>query len=191
VDEVSTFRRVLGSHITAAKEAKEKIKWTKKDLTTAEGEARVVTSALSILQDVAHAVQQKVHGRVAGVVSHCLAAVFGENSYKFDILFLKKRGKTEAKPVFVRNGNELDPADAVGGGVLDVAAFALRVVCLVLKRPAPRKLLVLDEPFKNVSERYQEAVKDMLLELSGRFDLQILMVTHQRGITCGKVIDLS
>lgn len=146
--------------------------------------------ALEVVQNVAQAVQQKVHTKIAGVVSKCLSAVF-DDAYEFVIHFDKKRGKTEARPVFVRNGNELDPLDGVGGGVLDVAAFALRVACLVMK-PAGRKILIADEPFKNVNgQGNRERCAAMVEELAKEFDFQIIMTTGYDWLKIGKVIDLS
>ena len=74
-----------------------------------------------------------------------------------NINFLQKRGKTEAELVFVRDGKELSPTDGAGLGACDVAAFSLRAAAICLSRPGRRRLLVLDEPFKHLSEEYREA----------------------------------
>jgi len=140
---------------------------------------------------VAEAVQKKVHSRVAGVVSKCLACVFGEDAYTFEIRFEKARGRTAARPLFLRGDKELDPADGVGGGVLDVTAFALRVVCLVLKRPAKRLLLVADEPFKHLSAGYRDSAASMVLMLAEEFGMQFVLVTHSEQFKIGHVVDLS
>jgi DNA repair exonuclease SbcCD ATPase subunit len=143
--------------------------------------------ARGILQAVAQSVQQTVHDKVAGVVSTCLSAVFDE-PYEFHINFVQKRGRTEAELVFVRDGVEVDPMTASGGGVVDVVSFALRLACLMLTRPAPRKLIVLDEPFKFVSAEYRDRIREMLLGLAGQMGVQFIMVTHVRELECGKVI---
>src|SRR5688500_13049118 len=99
--------------------------------------------AQEILQHLAQAVQQKAHQRIAEVVSSCLATVF-EDPYQLHIQFERKRGRTEAHLKFVRRGLEVDPLTASGGGAVDVAAFALRVACLVLHRPRLSRILILD-----------------------------------------------
>jgi len=86
---------------------------------------------------------------------------------------------------------EVDPLTASGGGVVDVAAFALRVACLVLYRPRLSRVVVLDEPFRFVSMQYQENVRQMLEQLSTDMNIQIVQVTHNPNLTTGKVIDLS
>lgn len=79
---------------------------------------------------------------------------------------------------------------AAGGGVVDVAAFALRVSCLMLHRPRLSKVVVLDEPFRFVSAEYQENVGRMLEELASDLDLQVIMVTHNEELSIGKIISL-
>lgn len=142
-----------------------------------------------ILQFVAQAIQQKAHERVAKVVSSCLSSVF-DNPYEFKILFERKRGRTEAKLIFSRDGKEVDPMEASGGGMIDVAAFALRVACLIMHRPRLRQLLVLDEPFKFVSAEYQNNVRQMVEKLAEDLDLQIIMVTHNEAYKTGKIIEV-
>lgn len=160
-----------------------------KALASAENEVETARSAQEIIQFVAQAVQQKAHERVAKVVSSCLASVFDE-PYTFAIEFVRKRGRTEAKLRFTRKGLTVDPMEASGGGMIDVAAFALRVACLIMHRPRLRQILVLDEPFRFVSEEYQDNVRAMLEKLSVDLGLQIVMVTHNQAYATGKIIRL-
>lgn len=146
--------------------------------------------AQAILQTIAQTIQQKAHERISEVVSHCLRAVFGEEAYTFKINFERKRGRTEAQLRFVRGDLEVDPITASGGGQIDVAAFALRIACLILHRPRLSQVVVLDEPFKFVSEDYQPNVRTMLEELSEKMGIQIIMVTHNSSYETGKIISL-
>jgi DNA repair exonuclease SbcCD ATPase subunit len=147
-------------------------------------------AAQQVLQALAQAIQQKAHSRIAEVVSSCLSSVFGDEAYEFVIEFEQKRGKTEAVLKFRRNGQDVFPLEGSGGGVVDVAAFALRVACLMLHRPRLSKLLVLDEPFRFVSEQYRPAVREMIEKLASDMGLQIILVTHQEEFVTGKVIRL-
>jgi DNA repair exonuclease SbcCD ATPase subunit len=145
--------------------------------------------AQEFLQRVAQSVQETAHEQIAGIVSRCLAAVF-DDPYEFRILFERKRGKTEARLVFIREGHEVDPMTAAGGGVVDVAAFALKLACLLLTTPRPRKLLVLDEPFKHLSVEQTERVSEMLETLATDLGVQFIVVTHNKMLQAGKVIRL-
>lgn len=149
-----------------------------------------VKEAQIITQSVAQAIQQKVHHRISGVVCKCLTAVF-QDDYGFRIDFVQKRGRTEAILMLTKGENEIiDPLNADSGGVLDVAAFALRLSCLVLAKPRLRRVLVLDEPFKNISEEYRDNMRVLLEKLSEDFGVQIIMVTHIEEFVTGKIIRL-
>lgn len=149
-----------------------------------------VQQAQDILQRLAQAVQQQAHERIAAVVSSCLVGVFGEEAYEFKIEFERKRGKTEAQLFFVRDGVRLDPLASSGGGVVDVAAFALRIACLVLHRPRLNRVVVLDEPFKYVSEEYQENVRAMVERLAKDLEIQIIFITHNENLATGQIIHI-
>jgi DNA repair exonuclease SbcCD ATPase subunit len=147
--------------------------------------------ARSIAQQVAQAVQQQAHAKIAGVVTTCLKSVFGEDSYEFKIKFIRKRNRTEAQLILVKDGEEItDPINEDSGGVLDIASFGLRLACLILHKPQLRKILVLDEPFRFVSKSYRGNVRQMLLKLAEDFHLQIIMVTHIEELMCGTIIRL-
>lgn len=148
-----------------------------------------VLQAQSILQGIAQSVQQLAHQKIAEIVSSCLSSVFDE-PYEFKIYFEQKRGKTEARFRFIRGTLDVDPITASGGGVVDVAAFALRVACLLLHRPRLRRVIVLDEPFKFVSSQYRENVREMLESLANNMGLQIIMVTHDEALETGTVIEI-
>jgi len=146
--------------------------------------------ANAIVQAVATIVQEKAHKQISQVVTKCLQTVFEEEAYEFSIIFEQKRGKTEARLVFLRNGNELDPITSSGGGAVDVAAFALRISCLLVSRPALRRTIILDEPFKFLSAKYRGRVANMLTTLSEELNVQFIMVTHIKELEVGNVIAL-
>jgi DNA repair exonuclease SbcCD ATPase subunit len=148
-----------------------------------------INEAQSFAQQVAQQVQQVAHNQIAGVVTKCLQAVFDE-PYIFCIHFEKKRGRTEARLVFERDGMEVDPMTASGGGVIDVAAFALRLSCLLLAKPPLRRVLILDEPFKYVSEDLRGRVRLLLETLAQEMDTQFIIVTHINQLKTGLIVQL-
>jgi len=158
-------------------------------LTAIQQRWEAATQALQILQSLSQSIQEQVHQRIVEVVSACLEAVF-EEPYTFKIRFEKKRGRTEARLLFVRGDLEVDPLTASGGGVVDVAAFALRVAALSLHRPPLSRILVLDEPFRFVSEQYQPRIRAMLEEVSQKTGMQVVMVTHNPIYATGVILNL-
>jgi DNA repair exonuclease SbcCD ATPase subunit len=171
------------AHLAASLEDEEK------ELENATTHHERAIKAQEILQQLAQAVQQRAHQKIAEVVTSCLEAVF-DDPYSFHIEFERKRGKTEARLKFKRGGMTVDPLNSTGGGVVDVASFALRVACLILHRPRLSKVMVLDEPFKFVSAQYRDRVRTMLERLSQDLDMQIIMVSHIDELETGKVIEL-
>lgn len=150
-----------------------------------------VEQAQTITQHISQTIQQQAHNKIANVVSRCLETVFDDVNYGFKINFEKKRGRTEAVLILLKEGHEItDPLEADSGGVIDIASFALRLSCLMLAKPILRRIMILDEPFKNVSANYRNNVRIMLEELSKDFHIQIIMVTHDKAYQCGKVIEI-
>ncbi len=117
--------------------------------------------------------------------------IFQENSYIFKIIFEKKRNKTEARLVFLKDNKELDPLEESEGGALDIAALALRLACIILSRPRVRKLLVLDEALKNLNGSvYQERCSELIEYLAKEYNLQVVLITDDDWLKIGNVIEL-
>lgn len=182
------YRNIVSRRVAKYEASVEVRRNTKRRLKKAKAALSDALKAQEIAQSIAATVQQRAHDRIAKVVSHCLESVFDE-PYEFRIVFEKKRGRTQASLVFTRNGRDVDPMTACGGGVVDVAAFALRLSCLMLSKES-RRVMVLDEPFRFVSEEYIPKVRDMILRLSEEFKMQFILVTHIRGLEMGHVVRL-
>lgn len=147
-------------------------------------------AARDLVQRLAVDAQVRAHRQVAAVVTECLRAVFGAAAYEFRVRFERRRGKTEADLVFVRDGQEFDPVGSTGGGVVDVGAFALRLAALILGRPAYRRVLLLDEPMKHLSRDHAPRVRELLERLCADLNMQIVLVTHNPDLACGAVVEL-
>lgn len=179
-EEVDRIKGRLSFLEQLLKDQEKDLKRSAQDLSDAE-------EAQDLLQKLAQAVQQQVHGRISEVVSTCLESVFPD-PYEFHIEFERKRGKTEAALKFVRNGNQMDPLTSSGGGMVDVAAFALRMAALMLHRPRLSKTLIADEPFRFVSVQYQDSIREMLEKLSKDTGIQVIFVTHNETYETGEVV---
>lgn len=166
------INQLLAEHQLASSQVKiETVEWMEsQDKETNAAEAQ------EIIQQVAQAVQQEAHDKIASVVTDCLEAVF-DDTYEFEIRFERKRGKTEATLMFVRGSLELtDPINEAGGGVIDVAAFALRLACLVLQKPRRRRLLVLDEPFSRIrGAENRQRMRQLIESLADDFGVQFVI----------------
>jgi len=161
----------------------------KKKLMQAKKRLNDILQAQEIAQEAADQIQQQVHERITSIVNKCLQAIFPD-PYEFKIKFTPKRGKTEADLIFIRDGRE---RKNVGGGVIDVVAFALRLSSILLSSKPIAPIELLDQPFGNVSKSngYLERIPEMLLMLTEEFGIQFVQVTHVDELKIGKIININ
>lgn len=180
-------RTLLNHKMASFHNAKETIRVENRNLVSAKQTMTNIQEARDILQSLAVETQNELHNQLSAIVTDCLVSVFGPR-YAFLLSFEAKRGKSE--PSFALQSEEglIDPLSAAGGGVVDVAAFALRVGALVLTGAAGT--LILDEPFKFVSEGHRELIGAMMQGLSDSLGIQIILVTHLRELEMGVTIQL-
>jgi len=137
--------------------------------------------AREIVRKVGMATQQQLSFHISDITSLALEAVFPD-PYELKVDFVERRNKTECDLKFVRNGNEIDPLTASGVGAVDVAAFALRIASWSMAHPKSRNVIILDEPFRFLSENYQDRASAMVKELSEKLGLQFVVVTHSETL---------
>ena len=130
----------------------------------------------TLFQKAAEMTQKQLEFHISGLVSTALAAVW-DDPYEFKVEFIQRRGKTEADLWLIRNGSKIKPLDASGGGVVDILSIALRMAFWSLTKET-RPLLILDEPFKHLSNNLQSKASAMLRMISKKLKLQILMISH-------------
>ena len=161
---------------------------TTTQLKKARTQLKTILRTQEIGQEAAEQIQQQVHRHISNIVNKCLQAIF-DDPYEFKIRFVPKRGKTEAELLFIRDGRE---RKNVGGGVIDVVAFALRLSSLLLSNKEIAPVEILDQPFGNVSEEdgNLERVPDMLIMLAEEFGIQFIQVTHEEKLKMGKIIKI-
>lgn len=142
--------------------------------------------AQTFLQKVAQETQEHLKFKIEDIVNLALETCF-PNEYTFRLNFNISRGKTEAELVFLSQSTNrpIDPMNASGGGVVDIACFALRIASYVLEQGIDN-VIVLDEPMKFVSKDLLDSAGEILKVLSTKLGLQIIMVTHEN-----KFIDIA
>ena len=142
--------------------------------------------AQTFLQKVAQETQEHLKFKIEAIVNLVLETCF-PGEYSFRLNFNISRGKTEAELVFLSQSSDrpIDPMNASGGGVVDIACFALRIASYVLEQGIDN-VIVLDEPMKFVSKDLLDSAGEILKVLSTKLGLQIIMVTHEN-----KFIDIA
>jgi len=154
---------------------------TKAAVKTLVQEQTDLARALEIIQVVSKLTQQELEIHISELVSLALEAVF-PRPYKLVLSFELRRNRSEADLLLEdEDGNRVNPMDSVGGGVVDVAAFALRIALFTLKQPRPNNVIIVDEPFKFLhSIELQAQVGVLLKEISRKLKIQLIVVSDQK-----------
>lgn len=161
---------------------KRQIKEYREEILNLTRDLRRHQDAFAIVKEVGIKTQQQLQFKISDIASVALEAVFTD-PYELQVNFVERRNVSECDIVFVKNENEVDPLSAAGGGVVDIAAFALRIASYTMQTPQSRKVIIMDEPFRFVSIEYQEKASMMLKEISKRLGIQFIIVTHNEILT--------
>jgi len=178
--EVVGLRQKINEDKAALRYHTQRLADTERKILLEERHEVVLKKCRVILHASALKMQTEVKGYLDSLVSMALKTVL-EDPYQFEAIFETKHNETECRLVFKRNGEERDPLDSTGGGAVDVAAFALRVA--VQRMICNRPTLLLDEPFRNVSEDRHPFVVDLLEAVSKKLGLQLILITHRNRLT--------
>ncbi len=127
------------------------------------------------------ATQEQVKEFIEEMVSLALQSVFG-NEYWFTLESHSRRGQPEMEPIILWKQERLSPKGEVGGGVIDVVSFALRLVLWVLSSNKSSPTFILDEPFKFLSKDRTDAAASMIKGIADLLGIQIIMVSHDLGL---------
>ena len=135
-----------------------------------------LSKARALIASVGQHTQSYLKDYIESMVTTALQAVF-EEDYQFIIDFDIKRNKPEAKISLKLRGEETDPSNSVGGGVLDIASFALRVVLYSIQNPKTDNVIILDEPLRFLHGKIENAMK-MIKDLSKKLNIQFIIVSQ-------------
>lgn len=140
-------------------------------------------AALSLAQDIMNEVgvlaQSEIKDVIEHLVSQALQFTHGPN-YSFEIENRISRNQPETYMYVVIDGQRNSLKDELGGSVVDVVCFALRVVFWAIQVPRTEPVLLLDEPFKNGGK--QEALCQMIRYLADLLGIQFVIVTYDNRI---------
>ena len=151
------------------------------DLARYKGLLALTEEARELFIAATAATQEKVKEFIEEMVSLAVQSVFG-SEYWFTLESHNRRGQPEMEPIILWKQERLSPKGEVGGGVIDVVSFALRLVLWVLSSNKSAATFILDEPFKFLSKDRTDAVSSMIRGLADMLGVQIIMVSHDLGL---------
>ena len=134
-----------------------------------------------ILTEVSTLTQKRFKERVEALVTMAIKSVF-DRPFQFLLEFERKRNKMECRPEIKElvDGKQrtFDPSEDMGGGIVDIISFALRIVLWNLEKPRSRNVIILDEPMKNLGKMVSLAGQ-VLREISHKLNFQLIIITHE------------
>lgn len=131
--------------------------------------------ALAVLDKAIQVISANGIGKVESIVSDGLKLVFNQDIQL--VLERKEGAKGDSYRITVRQGEVVGPPiETMGGGVVNVISFLLRVI--MIQRFKLSKLIVLDESFNNVSADHLPKVSEMLRSLCDDHGYTILSITQ-------------
>ncbi len=151
------------------------------DITRLSQEKEDATSARWVLSEVMRITQSQFKDRIENLVTAAIRSVF-DRPFAFHMEFKIQRGKSECL-FSVSEGDIVydDIENELGGGMLDIIAFALRIVLWSMKNPKSDHVMIADEPFRFVGD-YVGDTGQMLQTLSREMGLQFILITHEEEL---------
>jgi len=139
-------------------------------------ELKCLVKARYVLIKVSEIMQKKFKVKVENLVNIAIHSVF-DRPFKFILGFERRKNKLECIPYIEENGDKYIPKNDMGGGILPVISFALRIVLWSLEKPRSRNVIILDEPMIGVGSLIGRA-SQMIKTISKKLNIQIIMLTH-------------
>ena len=194
-DSITKVRNELITKCVELEAVEAELRITRASIMELKEQKEAWKEAQTLIQSIVSVVQNRVYKRLCTVATKCLQVLFGKN-YRLSIKFEQKRGKTEARMCIMQGDMELDPMEASGGGLTEIASFAIRLAVLELKRKNKQQpqLIVLDEPFCFLAENKIPTMMKLIHQLAVTMNFQFVIVSHLGGVKQmenADVIDLS
>jgi len=134
-----------------------------------------------VLVEVSKKTQENLKKNIEKLVNLCLNEVFSDKNFIFKAEFQIKRNKMECEFLVEVDGHDYSPKDDMGGSILDIISFALRIILWSLENPKSRNVIIMDEPFRFSGKLITKAVQ-MVKELSERLGIQFIINTHSDAL---------
>ena len=179
IDVLETLRSRVAYFEGVRDSVKERLDNVAEELERVSQELQDTQQARTIFNQVVEATQQAFASRVSALVTTAIRSVF-DRDFEFVFEFVRRKNKVEVAMKVREGDREYDPTEEMGGSIVDVVSFALRVVFWVMMGGKRRATLVLDEPMKFVGKGEQlDRAGRMMREVSERLGLQLIVVTHE------------
>lgn len=140
---------------------------------------------VSLLNKASSYARSQCKDIIENFVTNALQYITGRTNVKFKIDLNIDKISADCY-LEVDTGTEISKQDIFkdsAGGMRDIISTALRIIYLILyNHPNVNRILVLDEPGKQVSEQASVKLAEFLKLISKNYNIQIIMVTHNSNL---------
>jgi len=160
----------------------EELEITSSQLSRMESSLEDFARAQVFFSELAEQTQKQFREQVERLATAAVHSVF-DRPYQVKLVSERKRGRMETEILIVENGEEFQPKGEMGGSMVDLLSFSMRIVLWSLQSPRSRNTFILDEPLKflGTGERLQHAGQ-MLSEIARSLQIQLIIVTHEQEL---------
>jgi len=181
--ESSELRKRLDNLVARREILREQVSKKKEKEEVLREDVIINTKAGEVLTKLVESILDKNVRLVEKLVTFGLKEVFfPDKNLSLKLEQTEKRGHINLEPITSDLDHKVEgPVQkSFGGGVVQVQSFLFLIMYKVLLKSSP--LLFLDESFSNVSEEYQPRVGELMSALCKRFNMIIVLVTHNQSI---------
>lgn len=175
----SDYRSLVNYKKEELRIKREQLESKRKEIQDVEGKLASLKKIAGIFKKSAVSSQEYLSEYLTALVTDSIKVVFPDRNLIFRVEFSTARD-TQCNVSLEEDGKKLSLFDSEGYGVLDIISIVLRAAYIVLDKS--EKIMILDEPFRNLSVDRHEAASKMLYDLSHRLKMQIIINTHLIGI---------
>ena len=175
----SNYRSLVNYKKEELRIKREQLESKRKDIQGVEEKLASLKKIAGIFKKSAVSSQEYLSEYLTALVTDSIKVVFPDRNLIFKVEFSTARD-TQCNVSLEEDGKKLSLFDSEGYGVLDIISIVLRAAYIVLDKS--EKIMILDEPLRNLSVDRHEAASKMLYDLSHRLKMQIIINTHLIGI---------
>lgn len=138
-----------------------------------------------VLVEVQQLTQKHFKEKFESLITLAICSVW-DRPLRFCLEFEQKRNQMQCNIVVKETVDGVervydDLKNEVGGSMLDVIAFAGRIILWSLEQPRSRNVIVLDEPMKNMGELIVLGGQ-IIREISHNLGFQLVIITHDKEL---------
>ena len=172
------FQQDLGAHRRDEAEHQKSVE----KLSRMNEDIQVTELALKILEGVALQVEHLIHARIDEPVTAALQTIYQRPDLKLRTTVNRAGDRMEASfEIGQDSGTVTGPVlDSVGGGVIDIISFVLRLC--IYRLEDCKGPIVMDEPFRHVDSSALWRAAQFAKQLSHDMGIQIVAVTHEKPL---------